>query len=78
MFAATATLGLTAQPEAPYDVVIRGGQIIDGTGAAAIACDVAIRGQRIVAVGNVGDVMSGNSADGLCATDCATPHDSSS
>jgi N-acyl-D-amino-acid deacylase len=58
MLLATATLGLTAQPEAPYDVVIRGGQIIDGTGAAAIAGDVAIRGQRIVAVGNVGDVSA--------------------
>jgi len=36
-----------------YDVVIRGGQIIDGTGSPRFAGDVAIAGGRIVAVGRV-------------------------
>src|SRR6185295_1479610 len=36
-----------------YDLVIRGGTIIDGTGAPRAAGDVAIRGDRIVAVGAV-------------------------
>ncbi|HET7294132.1 MAG TPA: D-aminoacylase [Vicinamibacteria bacterium] len=34
-----------------YDVVIRGGTLIDGTGAPAVRGDLAIKGDRIVAVG---------------------------
>ena len=36
-----------------YDRVIRGGTIVDGTGAAAFEGDVAIRDGHIVAVGEV-------------------------
>ena len=36
-----------------YDLVIRGGTIIDGSGAPRVAGDVAVRGDRIVAVGAV-------------------------
>ncbi|HLY08341.1 MAG TPA: amidohydrolase family protein, partial [Planctomycetota bacterium] len=36
-----------------YDLVLRGGSIVDGTGAPAVAGDVAVRGDRIVAVGAV-------------------------
>ena len=36
-----------------YDVVIRGGTIYDGTGGAPYRGDVAVRGDRIVAVGRV-------------------------
>ncbi|MGE3329272.1 MAG: D-aminoacylase, partial [Acidimicrobiia bacterium] len=35
------------------DLVIRGGTVVDGTGAAARRADVAIVGDRIVAVGDV-------------------------
>ncbi|MBS1241242.1 MAG: aminoacylase, partial [Gemmatimonadetes bacterium] len=37
-----------------YDVVIRGGTVYDGTGAAGIVADVAIQGDSIVAVGELG------------------------
>jgi N-acyl-D-aspartate/D-glutamate deacylase len=37
------------------DLVIRGGTIVDGTGAAPIDGDIAIHGDRITAVGKVGD-----------------------
>lgn len=37
--------------EAPYDIVIKGGMIYDGSGGAPYAGEVAIRGDRIVAVG---------------------------
>ena len=36
---------------APYDLVLRGGDVIDGTGAPAVRADVAILGQRVMAVG---------------------------
>lgn len=38
---------------ARHDLVLRGGQVIDGTGAAALTADVAIDGDRIVAVGRL-------------------------
>lgn len=34
-----------------YDLVLRGGRVLDGTGAPAISADVAINGDRIVAIG---------------------------
>src|ERR1700721_2744581 len=40
--------------EAPYDVIIRDGRIIDGTGSPWVSGDVAIRGDRIVAIGRLG------------------------
>ena len=38
---------------ADYDVLIRGGLVFDGTGAAGRAADVAIKGDRIVLVGEI-------------------------
>jgi N-acyl-D-aspartate/D-glutamate deacylase len=37
----------------PYDLVIRNGDLVDGTGAPARRADVAVKGDRIVAVGTV-------------------------
>ena len=52
-----------------YDLVIRGGTVVDGTGAPARAADVAIDGDRVVAVGS--DLGSGEreiDASGLLVT----------
>jgi N-acyl-D-amino-acid deacylase len=38
-----------------YDLVIRGGTVFDGSGAAGVRADVAVRGDRIVAVGTIGE-----------------------
>src|SRR5436190_13491961 len=36
-----------------YDLVLRGGTLLDGSGAAAVANDIAIAGERIVALGSL-------------------------
>src|SRR5262249_33632476 len=38
-------------PAGPFDVVIRGGTVYDGTGSPPVRADVALRGDRIVAIG---------------------------
>jgi N-acyl-D-amino-acid deacylase len=46
-----------------YDIVIRGGEIIDGTGAPRVAGDVAIANGRIVAIGRVPDAAAARVID---------------
>jgi N-acyl-D-amino-acid deacylase len=48
-----AALLTSAAPIPAYDLVIRGGTIYDGSGAAPYVGDVAVKGDRIVAVGKV-------------------------
>lgn len=40
-------------PAAEYDIVIRNGRVIDGSGRPAYGADVAIKGDRIVRIGNL-------------------------
>lgn len=49
----TAALLTGAAPPPAYDVVIRGGTIYDGSGGAPFTGDVAIKGDRVAAVGMV-------------------------
>src|SRR5437764_10442455 len=45
----------SCSPQTPqYDVVIRGGTVYDGTGAAGVVQDVAIQNDRIAARGSLG------------------------
>ena len=44
--------------QAPYDVVVRGGTVYDGTGSAGRRADVAIRGDRIAGVGEFGNAAA--------------------
>ncbi len=42
---------LPGEPAVEADVVIRGATLYDGSGAAGVVGDLAVRGERIVAVG---------------------------
>src|SRR5215475_12603098 len=48
---------------APYDTVIRNGQVADGTGKKLFAADVAIKADRIVAVEVPGTLRGDNEID---------------
>lgn len=52
VFVAFASVGISAQ-SARYDLVVRGGLVIDGTGASGRSADVAVKDGKIVAVGRV-------------------------
>jgi N-acyl-D-amino-acid deacylase len=49
--AAATSIGAAKAPPARYDLVIRGGEIVDGSGGRAFRGDVAVKGQRIAYVG---------------------------
>lgn len=49
------------QPE--FDLVVRGGQMLDGTGLEARRADVGIKGDRITAVGDLGARRAGQTID---------------
>lgn len=48
----------TGIAEEPFDIVIRNGRIIDGTGSPWYSGDVGIRGGRIAAIGNLANAAS--------------------
>src|SRR5476649_1001332 len=48
---------------AAYDIVIRNGQVADGTGKKLFAADVAIKGDRIVAIETPGALRGDNEID---------------
>jgi len=50
-------------PPPEYDLVIRGGTLYDGTGAAGVVGDVAISGDTIVALGELGDARGVKEVD---------------
>ena len=61
--AATGCRVQAAPPAARYDVIIRGGTIYDGLGGPPSVGDVAIAGDRIVAVGALGKVKAATEID---------------
>jgi N-acyl-D-aspartate/D-glutamate deacylase len=59
---AAVTLSFCA-PAPEFDLVIRGGEVIDGTGIEARRADVGIKGDRISAIGNLVDRSAGQILD---------------
>src|SRR4051794_27603853 len=51
-----------------YDILIKGGDLVDGTGSARRRADVAIQGDRVVAIGDVDSGMAGDAATTIDAT----------
>lgn len=59
ILAAAAAAALAACATAPsYDAIIRGGTVYDGMGAPGVIADVAIKGDRIAAVGDLGEATA--------------------
>jgi N-acyl-D-amino-acid deacylase len=52
------TLSVSRSNPPNFDVLIKGGTVYDGTGAAPIKADVGIKGDRIVAIGNLRDAQA--------------------
>jgi N-acyl-D-amino-acid deacylase len=52
-----------AQDGNSYDIILRGGRVFDGSGGAERVADVAIRGDSIAAVGDLGDASAGQVVD---------------
>ena len=60
----SAAMLVAAQPaQQPYDVLIRNGRVMDGTGNPWLRADVAIRGDRIVAIGRLIDATATRTID---------------
>src|SRR5215467_2112361 len=53
LFVTSAARAPAQQPAAPYDLIIRHGRIIDGTGSPWYRGDIAVRGGRIAAIGDL-------------------------
>src|SRR6476646_8347689 len=60
--AACVSVTLSAQAP-PYDLIIRHGHIIDGTGSPWYAGDLGIRGGRIAAIGRLGGAAARQTVD---------------
>jgi N-acyl-D-aspartate/D-glutamate deacylase len=47
----------------PHDLIIRGGTVVDGTGADRFVADIAVSGDRIAAIGDLADVSAREEID---------------
>src|ERR1035437_6263692 len=54
---------LFAAAAAPYDVVIRNGHVIDGTGSPWYAADIGIRAGKSAAIGRLADALAKRAID---------------
>ena len=72
---AAATMPTTGLGSAPrFDVVIRGGTIVDGTGSRGSRNDLGIRGDRVAAIGNLADADTKRSVNATGRIVCPNYH----
>ncbi len=62
-FLLPATVALTACSPVPYDMVLQGGRVLDGTGAPPVVADVGIRDGVVAAVGDLSGAATGTLLD---------------
>jgi len=60
---ASITVAFCATPAPEFDLVIRGGEVVDGSGQQARRADVGIKGDRIAAVGDLAGRRAGQTID---------------
>ena len=53
-----------------FDLIIKGGEVVDGTGSKSFSADVGVEGDRITAVGQLGDVEAGRTINAAGKTVC--------
>jgi len=49
--------------EAGFDIVLEGGEVVDGTGAPRRRADVGIRDEQIAAIGDLSESQAGSRVD---------------
>src|SRR5678816_2541343 len=66
----------TSENSVPYDLLIKNGSVIDGTGARAYHADIAVSGGKIVEIGKVdgGAKQTIDAADCVVAPGFIDPH----
>jgi dihydroorotase/N-acyl-D-amino-acid deacylase len=50
-------------PQSQFDIIIRNGRIVDGSGRPAYDADIAIKGQRIARIGNLANITASRTID---------------
>ncbi len=60
---ATRPLAMVAQDPGPFDILLVGGHVVDGTGNPWFSADVGIRDGKIVAVGKLAGAVAGRTID---------------
>ena len=63
LISAWSCVAQTSSQTASFDVLIKGGTVYDGTGGEPRQADIGIRGDRIVAVGNLKNARAGSVVD---------------
>lgn len=56
-------VAVMAQDRTPYDLIIRGGTVYDGSGGEPYAADVAVRGDSLAAIGDLSDASARKEID---------------
>jgi PBP4 family serine-type D-alanyl-D-alanine carboxypeptidase len=62
---AGAVYSMPADKTAPFDAIIKNGHILDGSGGPWYAADIGIRGDRIAAIGQLGDAQAKKVIDAM-------------
>src|SRR5262245_41208228 len=59
----TTAMSNITPPQAQFDVLIKNGRVVDGSGRAAYNADIALKGQRIARIGNLASATATRTID---------------